>query len=450
VVTYRLKDDPSFCLFRRLFPRQIGEVPKGLIAAGIVVVIAALAVAFLVALPKLRPLPPPLSVTMSVSPTNRAMSVFPSGNGAAFIFPDGSLWDWGQDAISASHKVKLLDREHRWVRAVNRLDTRWVGLDDKGAVLERLAEGAQFVSYAPPTNHGFIELTGGALYSLGLLSDGTLLGWESIWGRGAVSPTAVHTNFVWRTISAGGPQGLGVSRDGKLWSWQRKTFSPLTFTVPTLESAETNWVGVAEGCHAWSQSGDLWGAPIAHLNSSNAVLGRFSVGSEVHEIRADGTLWAIGGVAPWARRAVGAGRGGGSYSYYVASSIVRGAGVGLGGGSAASSITIATRVELPRVSASKNKNWHQIGKRSDWVSVWSSEQTYFGLTADGTVWVWGTDWGQEPFETSRDRLARLSAEFRERLRSAVGMAPSSTPVMMTVTQPYQAEPRPLIRFETAK
>ncbi len=154
------------------------------------------------------------------------------------------------------------------------------------------------------------------------------------------------------------------------------------------ESQKSNWIGVSDGQYAWSSSGELWGTPLLRLNSSNAVNGRFALGSVVHEIRADGTLWTIGERGQFRVR----------YPRRVIAS-----GVYINGYSPNGNAPTPNSTE---------PSWRRIGDRSDWASVWGSEETYYGLTSDGTVWVWGIDWGQKPISTLKDRLTYLREEIR--------------------------------------
>jgi hypothetical protein len=267
------------------------------------------------------------------------------------------------------------------------------------------------------------------MYALGLQRDGTILGWELNNGPAGTTnaPVDVETNFLWRAISAFGPSCIGVSSDGRLWSWERQGFSPLTFSQPVQESTNTNWIGVADGRYAWSTSGELWGTPAARLSSSNAINGCFAVGPIVHEIRTDGTLWAIGTPrGPLLRPLMG---GGNSISF-----------------AAQGYRSFPNAKGLPPDST--KLQWRRIGTRSDWVSIWGSDETYFGLTADGTVWVWGTDWGQQPIETLKDKLTHLWEQIHDRFAPSTGSAgPLAGRNPVVLTQPYQDEPRPLMRFK---
>jgi hypothetical protein len=340
------------------------------------------------------------------------------------------LWHWGADVTNEDKLPEMIDKQHHWVKAFGPAD-EWAAVESNGALWQSVSGRLKSLS-SPGTDDDWVQLTGGSAYALGLRSDGTLLGWEfdSAMSGQPLAFTAVGTNLLWRAVSSHFGWCLGVSRDGKLWSWQRNGFSPLTFSPLTQVSADTNWIGVSDWRYAWSSTGELWGAPVAHLYSSNAINGRFALGPVLYEIRSDGTLWAVGTPGPPSSRMVVSGGGGNAFIGYQ-----------------------ATRFGSPALSSGPTPppqkfKWRRVGTRSDWVSIWASYQTYFGLTSDGKVWVWGIDWGQQPTARLRDRLIRLWDEVRHRLQlSAKGTAPFAGSPFQPLVQPYQNEPRPLMRFK---
>jgi hypothetical protein len=124
---------------------------------------------------------------------------------------------------------------------------------------------------------------------------------------------------------------------------------------------ETNWVTFqwfARGALVVNRDGELWylfrsppqpSAPVAavgELFASNCVPGRFAVGLGFCQLHRDGTLWE-------------------------------------------------TKLEPFEGHCRPLNQWHRVGKRSDWLGLWSGMGTAYGTTADGTVWVWGSDFGQE-------------------------------------------------------
>jgi hypothetical protein len=413
------------------------RVRQKIITASAVVLIAGLIAGLIVSRWDSHMFPAPVLVPMSIARSNAAFAVYPGNGGARFIMPDGSLWQWGEGVTNANGLPELFNDQHHWAKVFNRTD-QWLAQDTDGHVWEGRRWQSRLVPLGAPlpgTNQDWAELTGGVMYTLGLQRDGTILGWEMSYGAtGKTNPiTEVATNLLWRAISAYGPNCIGVSSDGRLWTWQRQGFAPLTFTQPMLASTNTHWIGVDDGEYAWSSSGELcgkWGIPIDRLESKNAIKGRFAVGAMVHEIRSDGTLWAIGSPGPPVSRPI-ARRGsssGGSIISYGRYFVHYGNGV---------------------APHSGNLPWRKIGNRSDWISIWGSDETYFGLTGDGTVWVWGTDWGQQPVETWKDKLANLWEDIRDRFQPSAGVPGrmAGRPAAMA-TLPYQADPRPLMRFNS--
>jgi hypothetical protein len=87
--------------------------------------------------------------------------------------------------------------------------------------------------------------------------------------------------------------------------------------------------------------------------------------------------------------------------------------------------------------------WKRVGKRNDWISLWYMHGSIAGLTADGTVWVWGRNFGIEPTGTFRSRLEAV----KMRWHSILG-GPGSG---WTGRDEYEflAKPRALMRLESA-
>ena len=217
---------------------------------------------------------------------------------------------------------------------------------------------------------------------------------------------------------------LGLRKDGTLWAWgpfyvfgSAPSATMNSLPTPTQVCRETNWVGFTSGFLPLVRtgSGDLWlpfyGVPNAdapaasncRLLLSNSVPGRVAAafcGTSQHfEVRADGTLWQR------------------SFPFYPGTSAPVG-------------------------------NWRRVGKRSDWVSLWSGGGTAFGLTADGTLWTWGIDPSRDP---TMDFFSRLKLA-QQRVMGFFGSAPSPVPrTMLAPNKPaYQKQPRPLIRLVSNK
>jgi hypothetical protein len=78
--------------------------------------------------------------------------------------------------------------------------------------------------------------------------------------------------------------------------------------------------------------------------------------------------------------------------------------------------------------------------RPGWLALWSLGETGFGLTADGTVWTWGMDLGQEPPKTYESRLELL----RSRLTGMPPPKASRSAALLT------GQPRPLLKLVGGK
>jgi hypothetical protein len=85
-------------------------------------------------------------------------------------------------------------------------------------------------------------------------------------------------------------------------------------------------------------------------------------------------------------------------------------------------------------------SWQRVGRRSDWVSLHAAGPTVVGLTAEGTLWMWGYDPSQVPRANLAGTLSiiqtRLSAMFSG---TPVAFGPARTPF-------YQKNPRPILRM----
>src|SRR5262249_12669713 len=134
----------------------------------------------------------------------------------------------------------------------------------------------------------------------------------------------------------------------------------------------------------------------SQLIATNFVLGRlisaFPGAPKLYQIRADGTLWEKSySFGPWAAPPV--------------------------------------------------EPWRQVGKRSDWVELWSVWGTAMGLTAEGTLWTWGIVQSRFPTHNFSAKLKLLQS----RLRGFFG-SPPAPGAGMAASMPYEKEPRPLMRL----
>ncbi|HEV2208694.1 MAG TPA: ABC transporter permease subunit [Verrucomicrobiae bacterium] len=389
--------------------------------------------------------PPPLLV--SLTHTNGPMRVFAGIGGALFILPDGSLWRWGLAGGPERAAVPCqLGTNRDWVEAVaapshtlaRQADgTLWeCGVRFGGGGLRQVG-----------TNHDWAAIAGSRSHSVALRRDGTLWAWgENFmgqlgipaaalpggsatvavagWPRPAATfvpePIQLGTNEDWAAVFATWSGTLALRTDGSAWAWgsvylfATRTASPLRLPAPTQICLETNWAGVAPGVFPMllSRSGDLWdlfyGAPgpgvpinaVGRLDASNVSPGRVAYAytgqPRLFVLRNDGSLWekafAYGGLP----------------------------------------ITVS------------DPSWHRVGKRTDWVALWSGGATAFGLTADDTLWTWGVDEGKEPSPDLATRLKDIQRQFQGMLGSARGATPFRGGAAVPAVQ---KQPRPLLRLD---
>jgi ABC-type Na+ efflux pump permease subunit len=373
--------------------------------------------------------PPPSVVQLSQS--NTTLRVFPGANGAFLILPDGSLWRWGQaggHGLSRAAIPEQVGTNCDWAQAVP-APNHAVGLRTNGTLWEwgwrPSAIGGGRWSNTPEKADGggdWVGIAASSRHSVALRRDGTLWAWgdnsENQLGNGPgpaqTNLVQVGTNSDWTAVDCfWNPATLGLRKDGTLWVWGRIViYGPggarmQNLPLLTQVCRETNWAGFSTGFFpfAWTRSGELWqlfaGAPnpdAAAFSNCNLVVSNASPGRvatafcgrpKVYQARSDGTLWERDGpIAPW------------------------------------------TPMPL--------SDWRRVGKRSDWITLWGGGGTAFGLTSDGTLWTWGIDAGREPVPDFRYRLKALQARL---------IGGTARPGFFnSVTQPYQKEPRPLMRL----
>lgn len=375
--------------------------------------------------------------------------MFPVSMGCFIIPPDGTLWRWGQPGgfqFSRTNVPEQVITNTSWVQAaagndncvaVNADGSLWSWGNDFEAPLVSSTPITRWIP-APRrvgTEQDWAYAASGDGYAVALKRDGTLWGWgqdsEGQLGYGLgpeqtnrvrfrsyqlphirTNLVQVQTNRSWTDLKSGGQCTLALRADGSLWVWGR--IPPLLngqpgaiFPVPTHVCSETNWVEFEwTGPHAFAlnRNGELWhlfrsapqaSAPVAaagELFASNCVPGRFAFAVGFCQIHPDGTLWA-------------------------------------------------TRLDVSRISNIKPLNqWTRVGKRSDWLALWGRDGTAYGMTADGTLWTWGIDWGQEGITPLSSKIHLLE----NRVRGWLGASPSSKSTGGFI--PIQKEPRPLMRI----
>jgi alpha-tubulin suppressor-like RCC1 family protein len=128
----------------------------------------------------------------------------------------------------------------------------------------------------PIGTSNWVAVTGGALHSAGIRSDGALFTWGDnsngqIGNNGAqpvLAPWPASTTLNWLGVAAGANHMLALRADGTLWAWGANGDGQLgdglgqDLGAPTQIGLSTNWVGIAAGLnHSFGRQTDnsLWG-----------------------------------------------------------------------------------------------------------------------------------------------------------------------------------------------
>jgi alpha-tubulin suppressor-like RCC1 family protein len=399
--------------------------------------------------------PNPSPVTVAIGSNKGQVRVFPGFTGCFIIPPDGSLWRWGQPGgyqFSRTNLAEQVGTNRDWAQA-SAANGNCVGVTADGSFWSwGLDFGAPLVSStffknwdSEPKQVGIKRdwawATSGGSHAVMLKRDGTVWGWghdsEGQLGNGLgpeetnlvrvlhsqlphirTNLVQVGTNGDWTAVSAEPSYTLALRADGTLWMWgkiQRLLNGQPggVFPVPTRVCRETNWSalqwdGTGLQGMALDGNGGLWrffnsqpepsaGADsVGQLFASNCVPGRFALAYPgFWQLHPDGTLWE-------------------------------------------------TKVDFSQPPNFKVLNqWHRAGKRSDWIGLWGGMGTAYGVTADGTVWTWGTVWGLEGITSPTSKMHILE----NRIKGALGFA--AKPYSTGGVTPIQREPRPLIIFQSS-
>jgi ABC-type Na+ efflux pump permease subunit len=381
-------------------------------------------------------LPKPLVI--SIAQSNNPVRIFGGEesfqDGFHFILPDGTLWTWGRQGVIAPPQP--FGTNHDWLQVTEYAQSfasprENFGLRANGTLWNWPAASnnpAQFGS-----DRDWAEFCAGAGFCVARKRDGTLWAWgdnsEYQLGNGSgpnrPNPVQVGTNHDWTAVNAAGPsatQVVAMRADGTLWTWGRVSYSlngvgySTNHPVPIQLCRESNWVAFGDKMEngVRNQAGEWWSlttvtgfpspivpiAAIGRLLSSNTAAVAFGPLFTTnwtyaqYELQTNGTLWATPKAWPYAPA-------------FVAPS-------------------------------------QRVGHRSDWIKVWGSYQTMFGLTADGTLWTWGSDFGQESHWTQV--FVERVGVIRNIIRYFLGSTPPIFSGYMSDQCPPQKDPRPLLRL----
>jgi hypothetical protein len=367
--------------------------------------------------------PPPLVV--SITQSNAPLRLFP-GWTTFMVLPDGSLWHWGAsgnqpDRMTTPEQVGTNDD---WLQ-ISGSDTYGAGLRKDGTLWQWGRARKSFLANPGQVDsaNDWVSVSAGNRHSVALKKDGTLWAWGNNSvnqlgnsGTDSANPVQVDTNADWAAVLCQYDFTLGLKTNGTLWIWGRTwgQGSQTAYPTPILFCRETNWtaLGAGFGVGSWARnsSGEVWqlitsaASPTASAAATGDLLASRSVPGhliaaydgkpELFELRGDGTLWE-------------------------------------------KPFTVS-----PDFIAAADEKWHQFGKRSDWQAIWGNGSTGFGLTADGTLWMWGIDPGRYGTSSFLQKLHLMQVGIRQlwangpgRWRMGYGPPPA-----------IQETPRPLLRL----
>lgn len=192
---------------------------------------------------------------------------------------DGSLWIWGENGlgwptlglgkISEQPILCRIDRATNWISASAGHDHN-LAVKSDGSLWawganyrQQLGDGTKMMRNIPVRScagNDWQQAIAGRVYSLALKTNGTLWAWGlnnfCQLGIGSFKDPAtavqIGTATNWIKVIAGGVNTAGIQSDGSLWIWGANLSlgnttpqSTNNLMVPTLLTADTNWVDVA-------------------------------------------------------------------------------------------------------------------------------------------------------------------------------------------------------------
>lgn len=203
------------------------------------------------------------------------------------IKDDNSLWTWGYDNWTHERVYSPIKLEEDVFKVsggdlhsliIKTDNTLWAsGFNAHG----QIGDGSKvprknFVKIESPKDENgedvpWLEVSAGGRHSLGVTFDGRL--WS--WGQGSgSSPKQIGEDTDWITVSAGGAHSFGIKSDGTLWAWGLNKWGQLGIGTdePNPEdntwfwkdpvSIGGEWLSVSAGCEhsiGIQKDGSLWG-----------------------------------------------------------------------------------------------------------------------------------------------------------------------------------------------
>jgi alpha-tubulin suppressor-like RCC1 family protein len=233
----------------------------------------------------------------------------------------------------------------------------------------------------------FKMVSASEFHAIAIKTDGTLWVWGlNDWGmlgdgteEKRISPVRIGTDNDWAYVSAGWSHSVALKTDGSLWAWGSNSHGQLGDGAeihrysPVRIGTDNDWSFISAGDSfniAIKTDGSMWGW------GSNAFsqIGDFVNGKNVYiptrigsdndwafvstgyssnlAIKTDGSLWTWGEIV---------------------------------GGNGREKANIYVKIGRP----------DRVGTENDWVSAATMNNSYVAIKKDGTLWVWGFDFGSQ-------------------------------------------------------
>jgi hypothetical protein len=304
------------------------------------------------------------------------------------LTPDGNLWHYGVDPNHSDSSTKT--------------------------VLRQLGEGRSWLSFGATERFTYAVRTDGSLWSWG-----TMPGLEPERAHGAwgLSPTQVGMDTDWQAVATAWRHAAGLKENGTLWGWGANDKGQLGqpegdfVSAPTQIGDGTNWTHVTVGdgiTVAANSDGEVWewGWMVQPPRGTSEhprnlwIPRQIAAGIQWQKLFRDvsGILGVSSAGEVWILRSYVAGEGLNLTGRWEGSPS-RDATIGWG------TWSVDKQGRLLRWSADR-RNLHpihavlnvggsrRVGNRSDWIAL-GRRDSYFGITADGGLWVWGKALGHE-------------------------------------------------------